>query len=1038
LSQPLRERMVLFDFMLDLYGFEKVDEMRDLLANQEEGFNEDGHSNFYYAIKGLSDLSIAPDKLSEYDYNIKEYVDKLNKSRPHNINLKYFQYMAVLFTEWYLDNYFDKEDKLKRKLDKFKNELNEDVSRLDDEYITDFRKDKLRKLAYWMATGSGKTLIMHINLWQFLRYSEDNLDNILLITPNEGLTNQHIFEMRKSGINCEEFSRGSTTLYESDEEKVDVIDIHKLREEEGEKTVSVESFDGNNLVFVDEGHMGASGDVWMEARKKVVEGGFAFEYSATFGQAFSEANYDLIEDYSKSIIMDYSYRHFYEDGYGKDYDILNLPEDESREDVYDMLLGNLLSFYEQKKYYRNNEEIADEFNIKDPLWIFVGSKVNAVYRRGGEKRSDITTILSFISKFIKNEDNWALNKIDNFLEFGAGRKEKSGLDIFEGKFDYLRNLGKDPEQVYLDILDKIFQKRQASALHLSDIKSADGEIGIKIGGSENYFGVINIGDTSTFLNLVEEQLPDIVQDEDEFRETLFREIKEKKSTINLLLGSKKFIQGWDSWRVSNMGLLNVGRGKGPEIIQLFGRGIRLLGKNRSLKRSRALAVETPENLEILETLNIFGIKADYMAKFKEYLEKEGIETDYWKDKIDIKVNETYLGEGLKVPKVKRNKNFKKEEPLVFEPDSSIKPRLNLYPDIERLQSGEKPGMSTEFEERSRKIPEEYLEFLNWNSIYFDILDFLNNKNYHNLVVEKDSLKEVLYGQDNGGNYDLYCPKRRIKVNNFGDLTKIEKLAKMILRKYISKYYKKNKEKWENQYLEYRELDKEDPNFHENYEIKIPSEEESLIEKIKELIDDGEELYQSEDHELPNIYFDRHVYQPLLVKDKSENITTSPVGLNKGEKQFVEDLREYINNISESNELSDYKVYLLRNAERKGVGFFEAGNFYPDFIMWIIKDSTQHIIFIDPHGVVQSAINEGVERNPKIELYKTIKDIQNRIGDESVILDSFILSTTTEHELMGILESQDSEMDREDLKNRHLIFQEKEDCIERMFSLLGYE
>ena len=38
------------------------------------------------------------------------------------------------------------------------------------------------------------------------------------------------------------------------------------------------------------------------------------------------------------------------------------------------------------------------------------------------------------------------------------------------------------------------------------------------------------------------------------------------------------MEGWNSWRVSNMGLLNIGRNEGSEIIQLFGRGVRLRGR----------------------------------------------------------------------------------------------------------------------------------------------------------------------------------------------------------------------------------------------------------------------------------------------------------------------------------------------------------------------------------------------------------------------------------------------------------------------------
>jgi hypothetical protein len=53
----------------------------------------------------------------------------------------------------------------------------------------------------------------------------------------------------------------------------------------------------------------------------------------------------------------------------------------------------------------------------------------------------------------------------------------------------------------------------------------------------------------------------------------------------LQIGSKKFIEGWDCWRVSAMGLMHVGRAEGTQIIQFFGRGVRLKGYVWSLKRS---------------------------------------------------------------------------------------------------------------------------------------------------------------------------------------------------------------------------------------------------------------------------------------------------------------------------------------------------------------------------------------------------------------------------------------------------------------------
>ena len=51
--------------------------------------------------------------------------------------------------------------------------------------------------------------------------------------------------------------------------------------------MSVEAFEGKNLVLVDEGHRGSSSGktgAWLRYRELLCEGGFSFEYSATLGR----------------------------------------------------------------------------------------------------------------------------------------------------------------------------------------------------------------------------------------------------------------------------------------------------------------------------------------------------------------------------------------------------------------------------------------------------------------------------------------------------------------------------------------------------------------------------------------------------------------------------------------------------------------------------------------------------------------------------------------------------------------------------------
>ena len=102
------------------------------------------------------------------------------------------------------------------------------------------------------------------------------------------------------------------------------------------------------------------------------------------------------------------------------------------------------------------------------------------------------------------------------------------------------------------MLNEIFNSVVAGAsLHIDNLKGQDGEIGLRIGNAE-YFGVINVGDDSGLIKICEAQK--LLVDEKDFSSSLFQEINSKHSKINVLIGSKKFTEGWSSWRVSTMGV----------------------------------------------------------------------------------------------------------------------------------------------------------------------------------------------------------------------------------------------------------------------------------------------------------------------------------------------------------------------------------------------------------------------------------------------------------------------------------------------------
>jgi hypothetical protein len=152
-----------------------------------------------------------------------------------------------------------------------------------------------------------------------------------------------------------------------------------------------------------------------------------------------------------------------------------------------------------------------------------------------------------------------------------------------------------------------------------------------------------------------------------------------------------------------------------------------------------------------------------------------------------------------------------------------------------------------------------------------------------------------------------------------------------------------------------------------------------------------------------------------------------VPLNKGERQFVEDLKEFHENTG--GFFADKELYLLRNLSKgRGVGFFEAGSFHPDFILWLLIGGRQHVIFVDPKGIRNLGATD-----PKIQFHRTIKEIEQRLGDASVRLQSFIVSNTPSHTMQKLWN-----IDKPAMAARHILFQEedKDTYVRSMLEAVG--
>ena len=1046
----LEHRLVLLAWLNSLFGYESNKALLEDCKRVDEGLASDGHSHLHHHLLARGGkMRIPEEELARYDENILRHVERINRHRPEPITLRYFQHLAALYTEVFLDRLFNHKAQLLADLNAFVAARN--ARKLPGEPQDEpFTEDDLTKLAYWMATGSGKTLILHLNYYQFLHYNREPLDNILLITPNEGLSEQHLLELELSGIPARRFDLNQSNAFRRPNE-VQVLEITKLVEEKrgGGVSVPVEAFEGRNLIFVDEGHKGAGGQAWRGYRDALGETGFTFEYSATFGQALSAAeDDDLTKEYGKAIVFDYSYRYFYGDGFGKDFRILNLQDDTDEEHTDILLLGNLLSFYEQLRFYEEHGEELRLYNLEKPLWVFVGSTVvkNKKKKDLNKKEkftvSDVLTVARFLHKVLQ-ERAWAEEGVKNLLAGKSGLRAPDGSDVFLERFKYLRELGETPQALYTDILRRVFHALASGGLHLADIRGSQGEIGLKPAGADEYFGVIYIGDTSAFKKLTENQAPEITLEEEAVRGSLFDSINRPDSPIHVLIGAKKFMEGWNSWRVSAMGLLNIGRSEGSQIIQLFGRGVRLKGKNFSLKRSAAIPGEHPLHIKILETLNIFAVRANYMAQFREYLECEGVETEPVVElPLFTWINEPALKQDLVIPRTPEDRDFLTEEYFSLEPDPQIKVRVDMSIKVQAMSStslGLHQAQACAGSEQ--QIPIETLDLVDWEEVYLELLDYKEGKGWSNLVIRPETSRQLV----SQIHYTLIADEAVAHPRSFAERELLQQAVTNILRKYLDIFYRRRRDRWEADVMEYRRLDKDDPNLAFNrdrvnesrpaYIVQIRRSEERIIKSIQQLLKKAERLYRQESQELPRIYFDRHLYLPLLIEAAGQ-FKTIPPALNDSEERFIRDLRDFWKEEKERS-MNGKEIYVLRNLSRgKGVGFFENVGFYPDFILWVLYTGTrrQRIVFVEPHGMLYA---KAYIHDEKARLHERMPGLSRQLAKrskrEDIFLDAFIISATPYNQL--VTHYDDGTWNVKDFSDKHILFPERTETYDYIKLLL---
>ncbi|MEA3188774.1 MAG: hypothetical protein QOD99_2604 [Chthoniobacter sp.] len=983
----------------DLSGDSATGVLLSALKDTEESYGTDGMSFVASALTGRAGKNVTAEEIKSYDANVRSHLYRINERRSEPLTLRYFQTLAMLYTERVLDRLGKGPKQLCKELNTFV-QTTKPVGWRD---FPCFTPASLRKLAFMMATGSGKTLLFHLNYLQFLHYNGSKpLANILLITPGPDLSAQHLRELQASGLPCRLFDAGRSRDFTDTPHTIEIISISRFKSDKTDKGTRVEpeSFSGRNLIFVDEGHRSKKedGEQRKNRDKLLGEDGFAFEYSATFQQAFSGDDADLKarrDEYGAAVCFDYSYKWFLHDGFGKDFPVLNSSGADAEAGTWSLLAG-LFAFAAQSHAYRNNHAALKNYNVAAPLALMVGREIATASGKLNEDekltRADVLAALKFFHRFLRNEGGWTVQALGALLSSTTPiDAQNHGLALKEAR-DYWKAAGVEAgDNLFEWIATNVLHSPGGGGLVVHRINGNENEIALRGSEDQNQrpFGLVYIGKAPDLTNAIPAD-SGIEQSDDYLADAWFPRIDEPGSPVNFLLGAKKFIEGWSSWRVSALGLINIGKSEGSEIIQLFGRGVRLLGLHRLLKRSKYLTGYThPVSLPLLERLFVFAIDSKYMTKFRETIELEGVdgggflefELELWRtiDQPNPPV--------LHLPEWPGEELFKREQAVRLDAAhlGNVPSRRTItvrrHTRFEGLQSDEEGTTAAQAQASATALAAcPWFRFVDQSSLYIRLCRHAREQGYENIGFSAADVSALLSAQSREllvqadadfHRSDVWSARRRWEDAVFD-----------LLKGAFDRIYRRAQQKWETHNMTLPVLREDHPNYKFTYKVRVPqklaSTSPQFIRDLQALIEQcPKQAWTGEEPVMAVARFGGHLYQPLVLDAENpanrttpntaekQSLTITPPSLTASEQEFAEMLRDYWSANAATVHAGE-SIYLLRNLSRgKGVGFFESEGFYPDFILWHRKaDGKQRLVFIEPHGMRQ---DDAPDINNKVQL-----------------------------------------------------------------------
>ena len=920
----------------------------------------------------------------------------------------YFKEGKVKILEYYKHTYGYNDAREKLPLVKESKNDKESFSLLEKHFDT--ANDTLsfeqicNRASFWMATGSGKTLVivkLIEILFQLSQLSEVEggipKNDILILAPKPKILEQikehvNIFNQKndlqidlRELKDWEQYKRSKPNLYEENSITVFYYNSFNIKhtgiDTANETLYSnyLHGTDDNGIkygswyVLLDEAHKGVTGDSIKQSIYIVLaKNGFLFNFSATFTDAIDKA----------TTVFNFNLEKFINAGYGKHLKVTQQEfknfnkknqEEYSHEDRRNIVLKSLIALAVVKKAKKEIDTIKNGM-YHNPLMITIANTVNTV-------DADLKIFFQALAEIAANRDVDITRAKGELLaelrdekfrafEFRSGKVNDNVLNV-------LGNI------TFNDIKECVFNTNGTGSIEVIECESKD-ELAFQLSTANGKpFALLKASEATKWNNNV---LEGFVTSKEVVSKSFFDDLNSPNSSINILLGSRIFSEGWDSNRPNIVNFINIGVSEAQKfVLQAIGRGVRVepLPNKRNRfdflqEKEKLFSVDELQKLyskvQAVETVYIFSTNKETVGAILQNI-TSGSEQEEWKKVEGIKKSD--INVELPIPEY--------EELEILNPN-----RFKIY-------AAELALVQEYAEEAGSKV------LMVEHNIHFKTIKKLNDaNNFVDGALTNYSKERLLKAIDfhfftkpkkiksfrnitDGASGDI---NHYLKVKTKLELTEVQLLHKLIEDIIEKKYSSKEQiaQAFKEGKIDYGQME---------FEFEKFDQERKAKENVK----------------LPEVdrqFLMEHFYNPVMLVNPTFSDLFQNVISAESELDFYRRLVAYAR-VEKGKELEKYDWWyfskLVENVDEIKIPYFntekgEYANFYPDFIFWFKRDDKYIIKFVDPKGLKLGQDNA----RDKISGFENIFKSGQTMTFKGLPLEVQLFYYNNEHRNDNVLES----------------------------------